>query len=921
MKHLAEMEPRRLAALLELGVLDTEPEPIFDSLTELALRTFNAPVAVISLVDKDRQWFKACIGLPVSETPRDVAFCDHAIRSGDVLVVLDATVDPRFAQNPLVTGEPGIRFYAGAPLTTPDGFRIGTLCLIDFTPRATFDPDEAAQLQHIANAIMQALVMRAQASDSARKTAEAEEKADLLGLSERLAKVGYWVWDPASDDTVWSPETYRIHGFDPAGPAPPLDGVLALYQADDAAALAACVERAVTMGESYDLEARIIRSDGEIRHVMTSAAARRDSNGRVSLLQGSFQDITELRLADAKLRRSEERYRQLADNATDVILEVDPESRIAFASPSIRHFGYRPEDVVGRPANDFVHPDELANLNHRRLQVGQGEARGSFEMRFLRADGGWTWIESNPAPIQAQDGRIIGIITVLRDISRRKAAEAALQDSEARYRLLTDNAKDMILQSDLEGQIVYASPSVRQLGYSPAEIIDRPRGALIHPDDAEGLRERLAAAGRGEAVGSFEARVLRADGEWVWTESNPAPVRDADGRIVGVVSVARDISARKASEAARLESEAKYRLLADNSTDLVMTYDLEGRVSYVSPSIRRYGYQPEEMIGREIGRATHADDRPRVLQAFQDALGGQRSLLETLRARFADGRWAWFEGRMSPLYDDAGHLVGALAVNRDISARLAAEQALGEVNAELTRVTRISIMGAFSASIAHEINQPLTALVANSETASIWLSQDPPDVPMAQQAIKRAARDALRASETIARMRALATKGPPTITEFDVNDAIREVLALTQSERLRTKVIARTEIAPHPLMIRADRIQVQQVLLNLIGNAIEAMRAAPEDERRLMIRSGLAEDGQVRVEIEDRGAGLDQDTAERIFDYLFTTKTGGTGLGLSISRSIIESHGGRIWAGTAAPNGAVFRFELPSSSQDEAAEG
>lgn len=491
-----------------------------------------------------------------------------------------------------------------------------------------------------------------------------------------------------------------------------------------------------------------------------------------------------------------------------------------------------------------------------------------------------------------------------------------LHQSEWRYRKLAENVSDIILQI-VDDHIVYASPAIRHLGYEPEDLVGQKASWLIHPDDVEAVMVRRRQVAQGQRGGSFEFRYRRADGEWIWVESNPAPIQDEAGRITGLITVLRDVNRRKTAELARLESEARYRLLADNSSDLIRTYDLQGRITYASPSVGRYGYTPADLIGKAFGARTHPDDQPLVEQAFQAAQNGRATRLDAFQARDASGRWFWFEGQLSPLYDDANQLVGVLTVTRDITARLAAEHALGEVNAELTRVTRISTLGAFGASLAHEINQPLTALVANCQTALNWLAKTPPDVPMAQQAVKRSAQNALLASQTIARMRALVTKGPAEVMDFDINDAIKEVFALIAPERRRMKVTAKADVSPHPLMIRGDRIQIQQVLLNLLGNAIEAMREVPEKTRWLGIRSGTTDNGDVVVEIEDRGSGLDPADADHIFDHLFTTKTGGTGLGLSISKSIVELHGGRVWAEPASPNGAIFRFQLPALDLSE----
>jgi len=252
------------------------------------------------------------------------------------------------------------------------------------------------------------------------------------------------------------------------------------------------------------------------------------------------------------------------------------------------------------------------------------------------------------------------------------------------------------------------------------------------------------------------------------------------------------------------------------------------------------------------------------------------------------------------------------------AVRVGVEASLREVNAELTRVARVSALGAFATSIAHEINQPLAAVVTNSEASIRWLANQPSNVEMAVKAVERAARDARRASEVVARMRAMVTKQTPHQAEFDANDAIAEVLSLTQSERQKLDVKLSLAMPQEAVMAFGDRIQIQQVLLNLIVNAIEAMREVADDQRSLTIRGGRDDDGNLMIEIEDRGAGIDPGVAERIFDHLFTTKVGGTGLGLAISHSIIEAHGGRIWAEPATPRGTVFKFSLPAAGRGEA---
>jgi signal transduction histidine kinase len=208
-------------------------------------------------------------------------------------------------------------------------------------------------------------------------------------------------------------------------------------------------------------------------------------------------------------------------------------------------------------------------------------------------------------------------------------------------------------------------------------------------------------------------------------------------------------------------------------------------------------------------------------------------------------------------------------------------------------------------------------LTANCEAAVLWLGRDPPDLDRATQSIRRCEQNARRASEIVNRLRAMVTKDTSKVSEFRLNDAVREIVSLTQSEQRRANVAVKLDLADSGAMVRGDRIQIQQVIMNLIMNAIESMVDTPVAARRLVVRTATAGDGKVRVEVEDRGSGVDPEAADRIFDRLFTTKSGGTGVGLAISKSIIEAHGGRIWTAPAQPQGAVFCFEIPAVSGDD----
>ncbi len=345
--------------------------------------------------------------------------------------------------------------------------------------------------------------------------------------------------------------------------------------------------------------------DGQWIWIESTLATVLAEDGSIDSFITTLRDITERKAAELDLIRSEARYRMLADNATDVILHQDMDFHIRYLSPSARRYGIDPDSYLGTASLMFVHPDDQEKAMRRRQDALAGKPSKPLDGRIRLPGGDWNWIESTLSPVKAEDGSITGFITTLRDIGERKAAELDLVQSEARYRLLADNSTDVILLYNLEPTIDYVSPSIRQWGYRPQDFIGKPAGFFVHPDDRARVAERRAALMRGEPGGVIEARVRSADGRWIWIESNPAPVHDDEGRTVGLLVAMRDITQRKAAEKALIDSEARYRMLADNTTDIILRIGLDSRVEYASPSVRQLGYAPRAVY-RPGGRTLRA---------------------------------------------------------------------------------------------------------------------------------------------------------------------------------------------------------------------------------------------------------------------------------------------------------------------------
>lgn len=389
-------------------------------------------------------------------------------------------------------------------------------------------------------------------------------------------------------------------------------------------------------------------------------------------------------------------------------------------------------------------------------------------------------------------------------------------------------------------------------------------------------------------------------------------------RAAKALGSARLATVRAKENAARLaESEARYRILAENSADIIQRVDTDYIIRYASPSIRRLGYEPEALVGRPAVSIIPPDQREAVLRRRDDLLLGKRPPPSELTVMAASGERVWMESSVAPIHDQAGRVAGVVNVLRDITERKAAETAMRKLNNELQRVARVSALGAFASSVGHEINQPLAAIATNSETALRWLSRVPPDVDQAREALRRTQRDALRTSEIVSRLRSMVTNDAPTKVRFDVRGAIREVLDLTDSRRAQTSVSLSQTLGRSPVWLMGDRIQIQQVVMNLVLNAIESMQEVPADERRLSVGLKTLSDGIIEITVGDTGPGVSAEARQKMFESLFTTKIGGTGLGLPISRSIVSAHGGTLDVENAAPRGAVFKVRLPSGEPDE----
>jgi len=439
---LPDNEQERLEAVYALRLLDTAPEPRFDRITRLAATVFDAPTALVSLIDSERQWFKSRHGFDARETARDDAFCSRAmlLDAGSVMVVEDATQDPRFADNPYVTGKDHVRFYAGALLTTASGHNVGTLCIIDIASRR-FSKRERGLLRQLGDLITEQLVLTTE-------RLEAEEQRRFLELAESISHVGHWRRTLAGE-TNWSAEVYRIFGLphQKAGAAVSTDLIHAAYTAEQRAGLDDFLAKALTTEGIGEFQTSITRPDGKLRQLVVSARYQLDKTGRVEGLFGVVQDVTDRHRASERVRRSEAQFRLLADHMGDVVTRLKLDGSSRYISPAIRGLlGYTPEEMEGRAAHAFLHHDDQSALLDTFARIAGGQRWAILQHRALHRDGHVVWVESTFKAVLDSEGRPAEVIAVIRDVSERHTLEQELRNardkaeaaSEAKTRFLAN---------------------------------------------------------------------------------------------------------------------------------------------------------------------------------------------------------------------------------------------------------------------------------------------------------------------------------------------------------------------------------------------------------------------------------------------------------------------------------------------------
>ena len=717
---------------------------------------------------------------------------------------------------------------------------------------------------------------------------------------------------------------------------PSFDGISALKFAMKACPDVPFIFVSGTLGEEVAIEALKI---GATDYVLKTRLSRLVPSVLRALREATQR--AERKRAEESLRQSEVYLAEAQRLSHTGSFGWKPSTgEINWSDETFRIFQY---DRATKPTVELVlqrvHPEDAAFVQQTIERASQDARDFDHEYRLVMPDGSIKYVHV-VAHALSDESNGIEFVGAIMDISDRKRAEEELRRSETlaeqHLRLVVDTTPAMLNSCRPDGHLDYVNKGwLDYFGFSLETALDRAdvmkmsrpsktdmHGSdwqpVIHPEDLEGFTDHWKSMLVSGKPDEREARVRRYDGVYRWHLFRALPLYDETGKLVKWYASAFDIEDRKRAEEALRRSEG-YLAEAEKLTrtgSWAWSVATRHSVYGSQENFRLFGFDPEGGIpsDEEFYQRIHPEDRDRVRrEVFLERQEGSHFDVE-FRIVLPEGAIKYVRSTGHPVRNTSGDLVEYVGTSIDVTERKQADEErerLRQVQADLAHLSRVTTMGELTASLAHEIRQPITAALTNAKTCLRWLGRDEPHVAEACEAASRLVKDVTRAADIIGRISSLFKKGALQRELVDVNELIREMIVLLRSEANRYSISIRTELAEDLPNVMADRVQLQQVFMNLMLNGIDAMKETSGGSE-LAIKSEAC-DGQLLISVSDTGMGLPPDQAEQIFKAFFTTKDNGTGMGLPISRSIVESHGGRLWATGASGRGATFQFTLPAT--------
>jgi PAS domain S-box-containing protein len=793
----------------------------------------------------------------------------------------------------------------------------------------------------------------------AERTADLRRSEAYLAEAQRVSHTGSFGWSVSSGQIYWSDETFRILEWDQAH-KPTIEFVLQRTHPEDRAFVEETLDYVARDRKAFDFEHRLLMPDGSVKFVRFVGHPSMDVESGSFDFVGAVTDITQSKRAEESLRQSEKELREVIETIPAMAFTRLPDGSGTFVNRRWTEYsGLSLEQTLGSHWQATIHPEDTdTHLNKWRASLSSGQPFEN-EVRHRSANGEYRWFLVRAVPLRDEHGNLLKWYGILTDIEDRKRAEAFLTGEK---RILEMVAKGDSLPQILDSLCLFVE---EQASSVLASILLVDGNRLRHggaPSLPKAYTNAIDGGVIGPSVGSCGTAAYRGEQVIVediatdplWADYREAalphslracwstPVFSSQGKVIATFAMyyreprspsPRDQETieqitylagvaieRKLTQEVLRRSEA-YLAEAQRMTHTgSWAWNVRTDALFWSEELLRiYDYDPEKMTASwDFFERVHPEDRPEIERRKKMESTQKEWAVSEIDFRIVlpDGTIKHLHSIAHPVMDESGEITEVVGTVMDVTERKRAEEErerLRQLEADLAHVNRVSMLGELAASLSHELKQPIAAAITNADTCLRWLRRDQPDIERASKAVTRTVRDGKRAAEIIDRLRSFYKQGAPAERELvDVNEVIREMLVLLRSEANRYSIPMRTDLAADLPRVSADRVPLQQVFLNLMLNGIEAMK---DSGGELTIKSQLGNDGQLLISMSDNGVGLPSEKADQIFNAFFTTKPQGSGMGLAISRSIVESHGGRLWATANSGGGATFHFTLPTAAE------
>jgi PAS domain S-box-containing protein len=679
----------------------------------------------------------------------------------------------------------------------------------------------------------------------------------------------------------------------------------------------------IATGEGFEGTARVRRADGEYRWMLHHKVAMRGDSGEIIRWHGSSVDIDGQKRAEEQLLESTQELQRseayLAEaqrlSHTGSFGWKPDTGEIEWSDETYRIFEY---DCGMKPTLEMLterlHPqdrDLFLEVADRASQTGTGF---EHEYRLLLDDKRVKHVHAIAHASRDATGKreFIGAVT---DITERKTAEEKVLCNERELRILIDVMPAYVGTALPDGTADFFSQRfLDYFGQTKEEVMGWGWAGAIHPDDVDRvLANWRAGLASGEPV-EQELRCRRADGIYQWFLNRNIPLRDDEGKIVKWYGVLFDIDVLKKTESALQIRQHELLGIIETIPSMLWSISPSGETTHLSQRVLEYCGAPlEELVNRGWENFIHPDDREETVKAFARAISSGESYRAIQRLRRADGEYRWHHSMGEPLRDPYGKIIQWYGLAIDIDDRKRAEDHLRDTRDKLAKASRLTTVAELAGSIAHELNQPLMSILANAQAARRWLNAPSPNLTEVNSSIERTIRDARAADETMQHIRALFKQESFVKKDVRIPDLLNEVVRIVEEDPKKRAVPVECQFDECLPPVAVDQIQVQQVFINLIVNAIEALEGQ-QVTPLVTLRAAITDSDRMLVQVIDNGPGVHD--PERIFDAFMTTKAKGMGIGLAVSRSIVEAHGGRLWAENNQAGGAIFNVALPLSHAD-----